>query len=429
MPSQNPPQESLTSALGKIVNPQAFTSAEAPNPTPAVRAATFKPKVSTKAATKPPLSKDKGKTLEEQGQAVGEEVDKDLKKQSAFDSAVQAAKDSLTTNPGDLLKQNINVYGANVPKPEDVIAAAAQGSSIADFGSGDRDIKKQGADFNQMVLKKAMGDYLKKKENPYLGVDLENIDRMTASTFGGKLQGMKNVTEPTNEFNQMVGAGHYIQAQDALKAKETMDYAKAMLSPKLQYTYGAQTPPPIKPNAGSGIARERLNATLEDKMRNETAKITSSYNNEKSMLTKMKQGFAANDLQTTGILMSQFARTVGAEKGVLTDKDITRIEPSSVFKTFGQLEAYFSKTPTAQLDPKYVSMLNKMIDLSKERLDAKTKDELALRKKSWTAPGSAYKNQFAPGGAGEAIFNEFDQQNTATKKILSPSEWLKTQGK
>lgn len=132
------------------------------------------------------------------------------------------------------------------------------------------------------------------------------------------------------------------------------------------------------------------------------------------------------DFQKLSANAANFARTISGEKGVLTDTDITRIFPQSGAKTIAELEAWFSKTPTADLPKDFANRMNEMImtakrNLVKTRMKALDEEEAGFRTRPNYKEFMAAPNPNNPqGGWGTA---QFQRKRESLQQIFP--EWDK----
>lgn len=374
MPSQNP--EPLS--IAKLVNPQ-FNQAPAVDKTPALTK-TFKPNRSTKSKVSGPLAKkEETKTDAQIGAEAGAEgVD-----------AVQALqnKNSVETRFKDLLDKakmlpqgsygsgKVNLLGSAAPSPEDMVASLAQGEFARQESLGGADSVAEDKAMNSEILKSAMQDYLKKASNPYRGVDLENIDRMTASTFGGKLQGMKNVPEPTNEFNQVVGAKNAIQALKQGNAKEVMDYMQTILKPQNLGAFDFSNKPLPKP-AGGRTAAQAQNA---DKYVLDTYRKIEEKN--APVLQKFEQLKGNLKLGTMSAVKSSLpilAKTVGSDVGNIALQEAERYMPSTLGMSFSNLLSYMESDPNYQVPKDTVKAIQAYVDVAEKEFKKRVSDQYRM---------------------------------------------------
>jgi hypothetical protein len=373
MPSQNP--EPLS--IAKLVNPQ-FNQAPPVDKTPALTK-TFKPNRSTKSKVAGPLSKKEEKTDAQIGAEAGAE---------GIDS-VQALqnKNSVETRFKDLLDKakmlpqgsygsgKVNLLGSAAPSPEDMVASLAQGEFARQESLGGAESVAEDKAMNSEILKSAMQDYLKKASNPYRGVDLENIDRMTASTFGGRLQGMKNVAEPTNEFNQVVGAKNAIQALKQGNAKEVMDYMQTILKPQNLGAFDFSNKPLPKP-AGGRTAAQAQNA---DKYVLDTYRKVEEKN--APILQKFEQLKGNLKLGTMSAVKSSLpilAKTVGSDVGNIALQEAERYMPSTLGMSFSNLLSYMESDPNYQVPKDTVKAIQAYVTVAEKEFKKRVSDQYRM---------------------------------------------------
>jgi len=147
---------------------------------------------------------------------------------------------------------------------------------------------------------------------------------------------------------------------------------------------------------------------LQDTLEKTTAKLASSFSDEKNKLATIKEGLLSGDYQKFSNQLSNFSRYVSGQKGVLTDKDITLVVPGSILTGMAQVEAYFNKTPTAKLPPEFTKGLVELTELAEKKSLAKAKEDFKQRKVGWTAPRSGYQRILGEGGPGQAALDNLE---------------------
>ena len=373
MPSQNP--EPLS--IAKLVNPQ-FNQAPAVDKTPALTK-TFKPNRSTKSKVSGPLAKkEETKTDAQIGAEAGAEgVD-----------AVQALqnKNSVETRFKDLLDKakmlpqgsygsgKVNLLGSAAPSPEDMVASLAQGEFARQESLGGADSVAEDKAMNSEILKSAMQDYLKKASNPYRGVDLENIDRMTASTFGGRLQGMKNVPEPTNEFNQVVGAKNAIQALKQGNAKEVMDYMQTILKPQNLGAFDFSNKPLPKPGGRTAAQAQNADKYVLDtyrKIEDKNAPVLQKFG-------QLRENLKLGTMSAVKSSLPILAKTVGSDVGNIALAEAERYMPSTLGMTFSNLLSYLESRPDYQVPKDTVAAIQAYVNVAEKEFKKRVKEQYRM---------------------------------------------------
>ena len=131
----------------------------------------------------------------------------------------------------------------------------------------------------------------------------------------------------------------------------------------------------------------------------------------KPLSTRMEQfqniddALASGDYQKIWSNLSQFARGVSGEKGVLTDQDIQRVMPKNIYGDIAKIKSYFSETPSDKLDPKYVDKLRELVQTAKANAAKVYSDVLSAKENNYSATQS-YKPLFQEGGSGRSMFNQ-----------------------
>lgn len=379
MPSQNP--EPLS--IAKLVNPQ-FNQAPPVDKTPALTK-TFKPNRSTKSKAAGPLSKKEEKKTDEQigAEAGAEGVDsvQALQNKNSVETRFKDLLDKAKMLPqGSYGSGKVNLLGSAAPSPEDMVASLAQGEFARQESLGGAESVAEDKAMNSEILKAAMQDYLKKASNPYRGVDLENIDRMTASTFGGRLQGMKNVAEPTNEFNQVVGAKNAIQALKQGNAKEVMDYMQTILKPQNLGAFDFSNKPLPKPAGGRTAAQ----AQSADKYVIDTyAKINKESAPVLQKFQQLNGNLKAGTLSSVKSSLPILAKTVGSDVGNIALAEADRYMPSTLGMSFTALLSYLESDPNAKVPPETVDAIRTYVNVAEREFKKRVNETYRLTNESF----------------------------------------------
>lgn len=109
-----------------------------------------------------------------------------------------------------------------------------------------------------------------KMANPYRNVDLEAIDKLSASLLGAKPLGMKNAPSPQEELTSLAAMNKLKQAYEQFKAKEVGDYGTRILTPYNVGGAGFTVPQPQQPRVGARAPQPKEIRAIEmDKYTNE----------------------------------------------------------------------------------------------------------------------------------------------------------------
>lgn len=248
---------------------------------------------------------------------------------------------------------------------------------------------------------KMQGDYNKLAASPR-DIDFSALASYFDSTVdGSKLsQGYKAPESEEARKEKLLGLQSAIQkARDGVSDKE-IDSMKAQLA---NNTVKQQL------QAMQGMGRDaRFGASQdlkkEDTLRKDLAGINDKVAEATSMMAGIEENLASGDYQKIANTLSNFSRSVGGEKGVLTDQDIARVLPKNFQGSLAKFTAYFGATPSAQIPPEYTKALVELTQTAKRRGMEKFQKELALREKGYGAPTSAYRDIMP--GVGKALFDE-----------------------
>jgi len=170
----------------------------------------------------------------------------------------------------------------------------------------------------------------------------------------------------------------------------------------------------------------------EDKLREDVTKsVTSPLLEDTQKIGIMEEAFASGDSQKIMNVLSQYARSISGEKGVLTDQDIVRVMPKNYQGSVASFKAYISSTPSAELPPEYTKSMRELIDITKQRLAQKYEKALKTKKNIYSS--GVYRELMTPGSVGDVVFGEagdalksFYPQAAGAQspQVDSPEAWL-----
>jgi hypothetical protein len=106
--------------------------------------------------------------------------------------------------------------------------------------------------------------------------------------------------------------------------------------------------------------------------------------------------------------LSNYARTVGGEKGVLTDKDIERTLFPSITQLVSNAELYFDKN--AQYDPADIANLENAVKAARGNATKLYSTKLDRLENQYGSRQSYAKDVMAPGGFGPQLFKQSREQ-------------------
>jgi hypothetical protein len=126
-------------------------------------------------------------------------------------------------------------------------------------------------------------------------------------------------------------------------------------------------------------------------------------NTRAEQFNNIDTAFKSGDYAQIMPILSQFARGIANEKGVLTDKDRDILIPKNFQGDFAKFVAYFNKTPSAEVPPEYTASLRKMIATAKANARNMYKKMLETKKGAYRP--SPYYNEGT-----EQVFNHYGKQ-------------------
>jgi len=186
--------------------------------------------------------------------------------------------------------------------------------------------------------------------------------------------------------------------QSSKTLSEIGDYLGKVQSGRFQVEAARESSKQGRFQAGQDLKKE-------DSLRQDIAKnVVNPLLEEKQKMGVMETALASGDYQMLSNTLSQYSRSISGEKGVLTDHDISRVFPANMNMTMAKVNAYFSSTPTAQIPPEMTASMQKLIEVTKQKLAEKYKTQLDTKKKIYSS--GAYADLMQPGKVGSTIFSE-----------------------
>ena len=119
------------------------------------------------------------------------------------------------------------------------------------------------------------------------------------------------------------------------------------------------------------LRKENTRLSKEFEKDNQEAETEIEMMNNLEGLLKPDPVTGMVDFQSVQQALGLFARKIGGEKGVLTERDVGRVIPRSLAGDIAGLKAYFSKVPTAELRPEFVKNLRRAIARARENAKEK----------------------------------------------------------
>lgn len=119
--------------------------------------------------------------------------------------------------------------------------------------------------------------------------------------------------------------------------------------------------------------RDRINKTMQP--------LEERY----EQLGNMKAAIDSGDYTQLGAMLSIAAKNIGAETGVLTDRDIQRVLPRTIAKDIASLQAYLTNNDGVKLEPSVTAGLRKLVAIA--MTNAEKKHRASLQRQM-----SQYKN-------------------------------------
>lgn len=162
-------------------------------------------------------------------------------------------------------------------------------------------------------------------------------------------------------------------------------------------------------NLSSDVKEQMLTYKKEQDLQSQlTKEIEKPLEDQVQLVSNIDNALQSNDYQQVWGSLSNLARLMG-EKGVLTDKDITRLMPSNVYGTAAAIRSYFNSTPSTKMDPKYVAGLQKLVANARQVAVSRYKSQLAGKRKKYESMSSV-RELMMPGAAGDQMFGAIESR-------------------
>ena len=123
----------------------------------------------------------------------------------------------------------------------------------------------------------------------------------------------------------------------------------------------------------------------------------------------MKELINKGDVASVQQALSNFARSVAGQKGVLTDADIALVYPQNLEMKIAKAQAFLSSNPNVPLPPEIKKSLMEGIDIA-QRNAKKVFQEKAATMKNLYSTRQSYKDIMAPGAFGPSAFGEVEKR-------------------
>lgn len=189
------------------------------------------------------------------------------------------------------------------------------------------------------------------------------------------------------------------KSKEGMSDKE-IDYMKSLLNTNL-------TNKALQAQGRNSRFEESQQLKKEDTLRKDLTKVSDELAEDQQKLSTLEINLGSGDYQKVANSLSNFSRSVAGQKGVLTDKDIELVLPKNFQGSLARFSAYFSETPTAQLDPSYMKALVELTQLAKQKTAERYQQQIGQRRKAYGAPTSVYRDVMA--GPGGIMFDELEK--------------------
>lgn len=240
------PTPNISNFIAGLMAPQDTT------PSPLMKASERKESLSNKKTTVTPKRPAPLKKKEEAPAAVAkEEIIPSISDIAAKDTT-DRAKDVYKrlgelrqdAKPGQTVSEKL--FANLVPKKTDFDKALSQALDMEAAAIPEYQQSMEDNKYTQGIAKTLLQE---KMANPYRGVNLERMDKLSAALMGAKPLGMQNEPSPQEELTSLAAMNKLKQAYEQFKAKEVGDYATRILTPYNVGGAGFTVPQPSQPRA------------------------------------------------------------------------------------------------------------------------------------------------------------------------------------
>jgi len=149
----------------------------------------------------------------------------------------------------------------------------------------------------------------------------------------------------------------------------------------------------------------------EDTIRKDVMTTMSPFHDAVQQFETMDEALDRGDYQSVSIMLSPFARTVGQEKGALSEGDVQRALPGSWQGSLAKTFTWLGSPDAIKFTPNLLKGMRDLVQIAKVNTAKKTQEKLNLRRKTYQNPKSQYFDISAPGsgGPGELLFRDAEE--------------------
>lgn len=261
-------------------------------------------------------------------------------------------------------------YSNQIPSDLESVAASTAGLRMQKDVEGN-EVAAQTNNLNNLLLQKTMQEYLNKQANPYRGVDFESLDRYGQAMFGAEKTGIKNITEPTLEFNNVVGAANRIQDTEQGRQKAALDLMKSFLTPKQTGQYKIENPI-IRAGAAGGQTARGL-AADEKYVTSAYDKIDAEFQTKDAAVRNVENMLSSGTIYGTDAVLTQMARLAG-EVGNIAVQEAGRFKFPTFDGTLNSFIGYLTSNPNLKATPEVVEAMKQFTSVAKSSIQNKKQE-------------------------------------------------------
>lgn len=264
--------------------------------------------------------------------------------------------------------------------------------------------QKKGIDASEEALAAYANSPTETDMRPLLSL----VDSWTGSNFA---KGIKPPTTPEEKQARVA------QLQDLI-AKRKGDLAKTQ-GQLLKQAGGGMKPETLMRLLGvQGRADERLLQKTEERIDKDTTKALESMTKMDSTFNQIQQSLASGEVGQIVPMLSQVARNISGEKGVLTDKDIKRTLTRSLKMDWTMVQSYLQSDPRAKVDPRVVEALQILAKRALADTVRVTRIRISRKRKTYGGfTSKSYRRAMAEDGGGTNALNVAEETISTFEKF------------
>lgn len=248
-------------------------------------------------------------------------------------------------------------------------------------------------------------ELLNKLKNYEKGTDYSALYGLSDKWFGTQLA--KDYKKPETEQERLVKVAEVqnkINTQKNALTNQDLDYMRLQLQNKMA-------------NQAGDSAKD---ARFKEQMQYKTGKELQDYlqkdvlkpmNERAESLMAMENAIGQGSFTGLNTALGTYARVVGGQKGVLTDKDIEMMLPANLQMSLAKAASYFSNPGAVKLDKEFMNEMKTLIGGLKVAQQKATEHKLGTSR-SMFAARSEFAPLFVPGGTADQMYGAVKGQLT-----------------